>query len=520
MKSNLLLIFGILPLSLLSIVNFASMFAEANLPPIPAVPTEMQNLSDSTAAGKQKAEAAHPYLMDLDTTLAKKSDLSSNSATELDELTKDADQYAKLRKALEGIWDLHISEKEKTAARLSKTFLDTLIKQSKALVYDGLNSENGKKYREFVLGEITRLQDLLVKITEYDLEVAKWLDAEAEFNAGKFATAQRMLEAVDMQIIVKFPPPLIVTTSRLADLITACEYNVALDKIEAEQSSLRNILGTLTPSDVEKLLNSIQRFENKYPVVPVEAEQKPYAQLQMDKDAFTLFNELLVREISNDPMAWGGELQKLMNDITKLREFGDEFSMPMVKKQKEKLEEKLILLARGPALPAPPELELYECIYYLPSGKILFAKKFIKNPNGVLVANVPPPPPWFFKAGVLPIIPFNIINSELDLNKLPAEKQKVVKGILNDANEPQKSPLRGFYKKYNEQIVKLEDKPRDMDLWSELLTYIAEQRVFLVDYNSIGGGYLPEVDDSLNSLESVAEKIVKARPEIERFLEQ
>ncbi len=517
MKSNLLLIIGILPLSLLSIVNFASMFAEATLPPIPAVPTKMQNLSDSTAAGKQKAEAAHPYLKDVDTTLAKKSGLSSNSATDLDEITIDADQYAKLRKSLEGIWDLQL--REKAAARLSKTILDTLIKQSKALAYDGLNSENGKKYREYVADEITRLEDLLVKITEYDLEVEKWLDAEAEFNAGKFPTAQRKLEAVDMQIILKFAP-LIVTTSRLADLITACEYNVALDKIEAEQSSLRNILDTLTSSDVENLLNSIQRFENKYPVFPAETEQKPYEQLQMDKDAFTLFNELLVREISNDPMSWGVELQKLMNDITKLREFGDEFSMPMVKKQQEKLEEKLISLSKELALVAPLELALYECMYYLPSGKILFAKKFIKNKTGCLVTNVPPPPPWFYKPAVLPIIPFNIINSEKDLNKLPAEKQKVVKAILNDTNAPQKSPLIGFYNKYNEQIVKLEDEPRDMDLWSEMLTSIAEQRVWLVDYNSIGGGYLPEVDDRLNSLESVADKIVKARPEIKRFLQQ
>jgi hypothetical protein len=517
MKSNLLLIFGILPLSLLSIVNFASMFAEATLPPIPAVPTEMQNLSDSTAAGKQKAEAAHPYLKDVDTALAKKSDISPNSATDLDEITIDVLQYAKLRKALEGIWDLHL--RERAAARLSKTILDSLIKQSKALAYDGLNSENGKKYREYVAGEITRLQFLLVGIIEYDLEVAKWHDAEAEFNAGKFPTAQRKLEAVDMQIILKFPPPM-VTTSRLADLITACEYNVALDKIEAEVSSLRNILDTLTSSAVENLLNSIQRFENKYPVFPAETEQKPYEQLQMDKDAFTLFNELLVREISNDPMSWGVELQKLMNDITKLREFGDEFSMPMVKKQQEKLEEKLILLAKGPALEAPLELELFECIYYLPAGRILFAKKFTKTKTGCLVTNVPPPPPWFYKPAVLPIIPFNIINSEKDLNKLPAENQRVVKGKLNDTNAPQKSPLISFYTKYNEQIVKLEDEPRDMDLWSEMLTYIAEQRVWLVDYNSIGGGYLPEVDDRLNSLESVADKIVKARPEIERFLQQ
>jgi hypothetical protein len=493
------------------------MFAKAKLPPIPAVPTEMQNLSDSTAAGKHKAEAAHPYLKDVDTTLAKKSDISSNSATELDELTKDVDQYAKLRKSLEGIWDLHIREVE--APRLGKTILDTLIKQSKALAYDGLNSENLKKYREFVEGEITRLQDLLVKIKVYELEVEKWLDAEAEFNAGKFPTAQRKLEAVDMQIILKFPP-LIVTTSRLADLITACEYNVALDKIEAEQASLRNIMDTLTSSDVENLLNSIQRFENEYPVFPAETEQKPYEQLQMDKDAFTLFNELLVREISNDPMSWGVELQKLMNDITKLREFGDEFSMPMVKKQQEKLEEKLILLAKGPALPTPPVLELFECFYYLPAGKILFAKKFIKNKNGFLVANVPPPPPWFYKPAVLPIIPFNVINSEKDLNKLPAVNQRVVKAILNDANGPQKSPLLGFYKEYNEQIVKLEDEPRNMDLWSELLAFITEERAFLVAYNSIGGGYLPVVDNSLNSLQGVAEKIVKARPEIERFLEQ
>jgi hypothetical protein len=59
-----------------------------------------------------------------------------------------------------------------------------------------------------------------------------------------------------------------------------------------------------------------------------------------------------------------------------------------------------------------------------------------------------------------------------------------------------------------------------MDLWSELLAFITEERAFLVAYNSIGGGYLPVVDNSLNSLQGVAEKIVKARPEIERFLEQ
>ena len=520
MKSNLLLILGILPLSLLSIVNFAEIFAEATLPPIPAVPTEMQNLSDSTADGRQKAEAAHPYLKDVDTTLAKKSDISPNSATDLDELTLDVSQYAKLRKALEGIWDLHIREAE--TPRLGKTILDTLIKQSKALGYDGLNSENGKKYREYVADEITRLQDLLVKITEYDLEVAKWLDAEAEFNAGKFPTAQRMLEAVDMQIILKFPP-LIVTTSRLADLITACEYNVALDKIETEQSSLQLRLQFLTSADVDDLLIRIRNFEQKYPSAPSETDQKPYMKLQMAKKAFSLFNELLVREISNEPTAWPGELQKLVNDIANLREFGNEFSMPIVEKQKEKLVDKIAMLALGQALEAPPQLDMFECLYYVSAqkdGRILFAAKIIKNTTGYVLDNNEKPPQWFYKENRLPLIPFSIRNSEVSLGKLSADKQTVVKEMLNDANTPQKSPLLQFYQDHNKLIDRLEKQSSDIGLWTELLEYIPEARVSLGKYNSIGGGYPEVVDVKLNSLESVAKKIVVARSEIERFLQQ
>jgi len=520
MKSTLLLIIGILPLSLLSIVNLIASFGGAALSPIPPLPREMQNLAESTDDAKQKAEAAYPYLAKVDITLAKKNDISPNAATDLNEITRDVLQYVKLRKSLEGIWDVHLMEGASTP--LTTTILNTLIKRYSTLGYEGLDSENGKKYREYVEQEKLRLVDLLGESAEHDQEVANWLNAEAAFNAGEFASARRLLEAVNMQIILKFSPP-IVTTSRIANLKTACEYNVALKVIEDEQSSLQLRLQFLTSTDVDDLLIRIRNFEQKYPSPPLETDQKPYMKLQMAKKAFSLFNELLVREISNEPTAWPGELQKLVNDIANLREFGDEFSRPIVEKQKEKLVDKLAILALGQALEVPPQLDMFECLYYVSAqkdGRILFAAKIIKNKNGWVLNNNEKPPQWFYKENRLPLIPFSIRDSEVSLGKLSADKQTVVKEMLNDANNPQKSPLLQFYQNHNKLIEKLEIQSSDIGLWTELLEYIPEARVFLGKYNSIGGGYLEVVDVKLNNLESVAEKIVLSRSEIERFLQQ
>jgi len=517
MKSTLLLIIGIVPLSLLTIVNLIATFGGDSLSPISPVPTEMVNLSASTADTKQSAEDSAAYLFEVDISLAKKDVLPSNSALDLNEITRDVLQYVKLRKSLEGIWDVHL--RQEAAARLDTTVLNTLLKQYKTLSYEGLNSENGKKYREYVELETNSLEEMLGTSAEYDQEVKKWIKAESAFKTGDFAPALQLLSAVDMQIILKFKPP-IVTVSRMADLKKACEYNIALKVIVAEQVSLRNTLKTLLSSDVVDFLNSVDRFERDYPVVPVEAEPKLYEQLQMDKKAFTLFNELLVLEISNDPADWGGELQKLMNDITQLREFGDEFSTPMLEKQQGNLVGKLQLLAQGQALAAPAELNLFQCLYYMPRSGILFARNFIKNKTGYLVDNEIKPPLWFYKENKLPLIPFSILDSEVDLRKLAGEKQEVVKELLNETNKAQESPLVGFYEKYNKQIVNLEAEPKNIALWFELLKYITEERVFLVNYKSIGGGYEEVVDERLNSLESVAERIVEVRLEIEHFLQQ
>lgn len=520
MKSTLLLIIGILPLSLLSVVNFIAFWGEYPEDPILPVPTVMQDFNATIAEAKQAAETAHLYLLEVDISLAKKDVLASNSATGLNEITPDVLQYVKLRKSLEGIWDVHLMEGASTP--LTTTILNTLIKRYSTLGYEGLNSENGKKYREYAGQEKLRLVELLGESAEHDQEVANWIKAELAFKTGDFASALRLLNAVDMQIILKFKPP-VVTTSRMADLKTACEYNMALKVIEDEQSSLQLRLQFLTSADVDVLLIRIRNFEKKYPSAPLETDQKPYMKLQMAKKAFSLFNELLVREISNEPTAWPGELQKLVNDIANLREFGDEFSMPIVEKQKEKLVDKLAILALGQALEAPPELAMFECLYYTvpaPDGRILFAPKFFPNKKGYTLQNKPDPPQWFYVDNKPHPIPFSVIFIEVDLGKVTADKQIVVKEKLNDANKPQESPLLQFYQNHNKLIDRLEKQSSDIGLWTELLEYIPEARVCLGKYNSIGGGYPEVVDVKLDSLESVAKKIVVARSEIERFLQQ
>jgi hypothetical protein len=480
----------------------------------------MQNLSASTLEAKQVAETSHPYLFEVDISIAKKDVISPNTATDLNEITREVLQYVKLRKSLEGIWDVHLEEGASTP--LTTTILNTLIKRYSTLGYEGLDLENGKKYREYVEQEKLRLVDLLGESAEHDQEVDNWRKAEAAFNAGEFAAARRLLEAVNMQIILKFKPP-VVTTSRIVELKTACEYNVALKVIEDEQSSLRLRLQFLTSTDVDRLLIRIRNFEQKYPAAPLETDQKPYMELQMVKKAFSLFNELLVREISNEPPAWPGELQKLVNDIANLREFGDEFSRPIVEKQKEKLVDELAILALGQTLDVPDKLAMFDCLYYTvpaPDGRILFATKFFPNKKGYTLQNNPDPPLWFYVDNKPHPIPFSVIFIEVKLDKLTAVKQKVVKEMLNDANNPQKSPLLQFYQDHNKLIEKLEIQSSDIGLWMELLEYIPKARVFLGKYNSIGGGYLEVVDVKLNSLESVAKNIVEVRSEIERFLQQ
>jgi len=73
---------------------------------------------------------------------------------------------------------------------------------------------------------------------------------------------------------------------------------------------------------------------------------------------------------------------------------------------------------------------------------------------------------------------------------------------------------------HNDRINALEKDSSNIDLWEKLLKYILDTKVDLVDYKSIGGGFLEEVDIKLNSLESVSKKIVAARSEIKRFLRQ
>ena len=520
MKSTLLLIIGMIPLGLLNIVSLVATFGELSLDPIPPLPTEIQNLQESNSDAKQAAESAYPYLLEVDISIAQKDVISANLETPLNELTTDVLQYVKLRKSLSGIWDLHL--KEHAFGRLTTTVLNNLLKRYDSLGYDGLNSENAIIYREYATVEKDRLTELLGTYAEFDREVVQWNKAEGAFKAKEFESAGRLLKVLDMETLLKFAPP-IATRERVADLIKACEYNIALELIELEKSSLENRLQFLTVDDVDGLLMSIRNFEQKYPSPPAETEQKPYMELQMAKKAFFLFKELLVREISNEPTAWPGELQKLVNDITNLREFGDSFSVPILKIQKKKLGDKLAMLAFGQALVVPPELEKFECLYYMPTAKagyILFATKIIKNKTGYLVDNTIKPPKWFFVNNELPaIVPFAIPLNKVKLAQLEAAERLIVKKFLKD-NTPQKSPLLAIYKMHNDRINALEKDSSNIDLWEELLKHILDTKVCLVDYKSIGGGYLEEVDITLNSLESVSKKIVAARSEIKRFLQQ
>jgi hypothetical protein len=519
MKSTLLLIIGMLPLGLLNIVSLMATFGELSLDPIPPLPTEIQNLQASNSDAKQAAESAYPYLLEVDISIAKKDFISANLETPLNELTTDVLQYVKLRKSLSGIWDLHL--KEDAFGRLTTTVLNNLLKRYDSLGYDGLTAENAIIYREYATAEIDRLTELLGTSAEFDREVVQWNKAEGAFKAKEFESAGRLLKVLDMETLLKFTPP-IATRERVADLIKACDYNIALKVIELEKSSLENRLQFLTVDDVDDLLMRIRNFEQKYPSPPAETEQKPYTELQMAKKAFSLFKELLVREISNEPTAWPGELQKLVNDITNLREFGDSFSLPILEIQKKKLGDKLAMLAFGQALVVPPELEMFECLYYMPTakgGRILFAAKIIKNKTGFLLDNVRKPPEWFFVNKKSPVIPFAIRNNEINLAAIQAADQLIVKKFLKD-NTPQKSPLLGIYKMHNDRINALEKDSSNIDLWEKLLKYILDTKVDLVDYKSIGGGYLEEVDIKLNSLESVSKKIVAARSEIKRFLQQ
>ena len=313
------------------------------------------------------------------------------------------------------------------------------------------------------------------------------------------------------------------TAKARADFEKLRVYNMAMEGIEDERLSLRSMLKTLPSSKVVGFLNIIDRFERDYPVAPVKADPKRHKGLQIVKKAFTQFNDLLVQEISNNPTAWDVELQKLMNDITKLREFGDDFSKAMVNQQQGKLVGKLQLLAQRQTLVTPAELNMFQCLYYVPAqkgGRILFAAEIIKRTTGWVLDNSKTPPPWFYKESRLPLIPFVIRQSDLDLRKLTGDKQIVVKEMLSDANYPQKSPLLQFYQNHNKLIDKLEKQSSDIDLWAELLEHIPEARVFLGKYNDIGGGYLEVVDVKLNSLESVAKEVVEARRDIERFLRQ
>jgi hypothetical protein len=514
MKSTLLLLIGLLPLSLLTVTTlFPADSADVNEVDHPQ---ELRDFQGTIPPKRDAARISHPFLSNVDTSLAKKNGTLPTTTTELGGIAEEVQQYSILRTSLEAIWDVH--ERDPTpGAATNVPFLNELLSAYEALNFFGLNPENTKTYRDYVDRKKVGITAELAKQKIYARQKKLWNDAEMNFDAKEWLNAKGHLEQLDPTILTEFQDPPIVTATRIGQLIIACDYNVEITKLSDDIASKKKEPAKLLSGEIDTILGKVQAFQTKYNKSPAETDPNQYVDLMDSRKVFELFKELLGRELPSATADLPNYLAKLTSDIAKLGEFDSTFRQPIQDKAKVNLKKQLFDLAQADPIMEPLGLREWQCLYYIPSKRILIAKQFVIKPAGINPAPAKPPASFYFPPADH-AIPFFIKNADFDLANLTGPDAPIVKEMFGDKNLPQDLPLQTFFQTHNKVIEQLKMNSADVDLWIKVNDHAIIQLAFFKKYRTIGGGVDQAILLELSRLSAVATDIIESRVQIDTFL--
>ena len=513
MKSTLLLLVGLLPLSLLTVTAlFPADSADVNEVDHPQ---ELRDFQGTIPAKRDAARISHPFLSDVDTCLAKKNGTLPTTTTELGGIAEHVQQYSILRTSLGIIWDVHERELAPGVAT-NVPFLNELLSEYGSVSYFGLSPENTKTYRDFIDRKKVGITARLGKQAGYDLQKTLWDEAEMSFDAKEWVRAKGFLEQLKPTILTEFQDPPIVTATRIGQLKIACDYNVEISELSDDIASMKKRVPSLLPGEIDTFLVKVQDFQTTYDKSPAETDPNQYVDLMDGRKVFALFRELLGRKLPSATADLPNYLAKLTSDIAKLGEFDSTFRQPIQDKAKVNLKKQLFDLAQADPIMEPLGLREWQCLYYIPAGRILIAKDFEEKPGGFL-PNPEQPPEKFFFPEKKRAIPFFIRNAEIDLANLKGLHLPIVKEIFG-ANKPQDLPLQTFFQTHNKVIEELKMNPADTKLWIKVNDHAIIQLAFFEKYRTIEGGFDQAILLELRRLSAVATEIIESRVEIDAFL--
>jgi hypothetical protein len=519
--TNLLLLIGLLPLSLLTVTTLfpADSADSADSADVNEVdhPQELRDFQGTIPPKTDAARKSHPFLSNVDTILAKKNGTLPTTTMELGGIAEDVQQYSILRTSLEGIWDVHERELPPGAAT-NVPFLNELLSAYEALNFFGLNPENTKTYRDYVDKKKVGIKAELAKQEIYDRQKKLWNEAERLFDAKEWLRAKGSLEQLDPTILTEFQDPPIVPATRIEQLKIACDYNVEITELSDDIASKKERLASLRSGEIDTILDKVQAFQTKYNKSPAETDPNQYVDLTDSRKVFELFKELLGRKLPSATADWPNYLAKLTSDIAKLGEFDSTFRRPIQDKVKDNLKKQLIMLAQADPIMEPLGLREWQCLYYIPAKRILIAKQFVIKTAGISPNPEKPPAPFFFPPAEH-AIPFFIKNANINLANLVGPHLGIVKELLGDKNLPQDLPLQTFFQTHNDIMDELKDNSDDVDLWIKVNDHATKQLAFFEKYKIISGGCDQGILLKLERLGTVATDIIESRVQIENFTE-